>query len=307
MGGVRVLVGTRKGAFVLTSDERTAGLGGRRAALRGLGELPPQGLAGGPRPGLGGAVRGLVRAADPALRRRRARPGSRSATTFALRRRARHPPVVRRHAAPVGVRPGVAPRAVAHRPRHRLRRRRGRRAVQDHRRRRRPGPSSSGLREHGSGSHWQPGAGGMCLHTILLDPTDEQRMYTAISAAGAFRTDDGGTTWTADQQGPAVRRHPRPGRRGRPLRPQPRDAPVAARGAVHAEALGRHAQRRRRRLLARDQRRPADRLRLPDRRARPRAGDGLRRADPVGLRSTSRRTAGCASTAAAPAAASGSR
>ena len=53
----------------------------------------------------------------------------------------------------------------------------------------------SGLREHDTGPKWQPGAGGMCLHTILLDPQDPQRIYVAISAAGAFRTDDGGTTW----------------------------------------------------------------------------------------------------------------
>jgi photosystem II stability/assembly factor-like uncharacterized protein len=53
----------------------------------------------------------------------------------------------------------------------------------------------AGLRGHGSGPAWQPGAGGMCLHTILLDPSDQQRMFVAISAAGAFRTDDGGTTW----------------------------------------------------------------------------------------------------------------
>ena len=53
----------------------------------------------------------------------------------------------------------------------------------------------SGLRGHGSGSQWAPGAGGMGLHTILLDPTNPQRMYIAISSAGAFRTDDGGTTW----------------------------------------------------------------------------------------------------------------
>jgi photosystem II stability/assembly factor-like uncharacterized protein len=58
-----------------------------------------------------------------------------------------------------------------------------------------------GLRGHGSGSQWQPGAGGMCLHTILLDPTDPQRMMVAISAAGAFRTDDGGTTWHPINQG----------------------------------------------------------------------------------------------------------
>jgi len=58
-----------------------------------------------------------------------------------------------------------------------------------------------GLREHGSGSHWQPGAGGMCLHTIILDPSNSQRMFVAISAAGVFRTDDGGTTWQPINKG----------------------------------------------------------------------------------------------------------
>lgn len=52
-----------------------------------------------------------------------------------------------------------------------------------------------GLRGHGTGPSWQPGAGGMCLHTILLNPTNRQRIVIAISAAGAFRTDDGGETW----------------------------------------------------------------------------------------------------------------
>ena len=46
----------------------------------------------------------------------------------------------------------------------------------------------SGLREHGTGPNWQPGAGGLCLHTILIDPTNPQRIFIAISAAGAFRT-----------------------------------------------------------------------------------------------------------------------
>ncbi|MBW3647085.1 MAG: exo-alpha-sialidase [Actinobacteria bacterium] len=58
-----------------------------------------------------------------------------------------------------------------------------------------------GLRGHGTGPQWQPGAGGMCLHTILLHPTDEQRMFAAISAAGAFRSDDGGASWLAVNQG----------------------------------------------------------------------------------------------------------
>jgi photosystem II stability/assembly factor-like uncharacterized protein len=58
-----------------------------------------------------------------------------------------------------------------------------------------------GLRAHGSGPHWQPGAGGLCLHTIILDPSDPQRVFIAISAAGAFRTDDGGETWRPINQG----------------------------------------------------------------------------------------------------------
>ena len=59
----------------------------------------------------------------------------------------------------------------------------------------------SGLRGHGSGPRWQPGAGGMCLHTILVDPGNPQRIVIAISSAGAFRSDDGGATWKAINQG----------------------------------------------------------------------------------------------------------
>ncbi len=59
----------------------------------------------------------------------------------------------------------------------------------------------SGLRGHGSGSHWAPGAGGMCLHTIVIDPSNHKRMYVAISSAGAFRTDDEGATWKPINQG----------------------------------------------------------------------------------------------------------
>ena len=58
-----------------------------------------------------------------------------------------------------------------------------------------------GLRGHGTGPKWQPGAGGMCLHTIILDPSNAQRMYIAISAAGAFRTDDGGKIWKPINRG----------------------------------------------------------------------------------------------------------
>jgi photosystem II stability/assembly factor-like uncharacterized protein len=58
-----------------------------------------------------------------------------------------------------------------------------------------------GLRGHGTGPDWQPGAGGMCLHSIILDPTNARRMYIAISAAGAFRTDDGGVSWKPINKG----------------------------------------------------------------------------------------------------------
>lgn len=58
-----------------------------------------------------------------------------------------------------------------------------------------------GLRQYGSGAQWQPGAGGLCLHTILIDPQDERRMWIAISAAGAFRTENGGETWSPINRG----------------------------------------------------------------------------------------------------------
>jgi BNR/Asp-box repeat len=58
-----------------------------------------------------------------------------------------------------------------------------------------------GLRGNDTGPRWQPGAGGMCLHTILLDPSDPQRMFIAISAAGAFRTDNGGKSWKPINRG----------------------------------------------------------------------------------------------------------
>ena len=59
----------------------------------------------------------------------------------------------------------------------------------------------SGLRLHGTGASWQPGAGGLCLHTIIPDPSDPNRIFIAISAAGAFRTDDGGKTWKPINRG----------------------------------------------------------------------------------------------------------
>lgn len=59
----------------------------------------------------------------------------------------------------------------------------------------------AGLRGHPTGSKWMPGAGGMAVHTILLDKKNPNRMYVAISAAGAFRSDDNGATWKPINKG----------------------------------------------------------------------------------------------------------
>ena len=61
-----------------------------------------------------------------------------------------------------------------------------------------------GILEHPTRQGWQPGAGGLCCHSIQLDPADTGRLYVAISAAGSFRTDDGGETWTPINRGVAA-------------------------------------------------------------------------------------------------------
>jgi photosystem II stability/assembly factor-like uncharacterized protein len=67
-----------------------------------------------------------------------------------------------------------------------------------------------GLRTHETGAEWQPGAGGLCLHSIVQDPRDSQTMYIAISAAGVFKTTDGGETWKAANQGLRSEQIPNP-------------------------------------------------------------------------------------------------
>ena len=142
----------------------------------------------------------------------------------------------------------------------------------------------SGLRGHGSGPSWQPGAGGMCLHTILLDPSDPGRIFIAISAAGAFRTDDGGKTWKPINRGLQLAVHPRPDCRGRPLRPPHRHAPVAPEvlfmqkhwDVMRSDDAGESWHEVSGNL-------PTD-FGFADRRARARAGDDLRRADQERLR-----------------------
>jgi photosystem II stability/assembly factor-like uncharacterized protein len=53
----------------------------------------------------------------------------------------------------------------------------------------------TGLTQHPTREQWAPGNGGLCLHTILVDPTNPRRMWIGISAVGVFRTDDGGQSW----------------------------------------------------------------------------------------------------------------
>ncbi len=127
---------------------------------------------------------------------------------------------------------------------------------------------------------WQPGAGGMGLHTIILDPKHPGRIFVAISAAGVFRTDDGGGNMERDESRIEVPvRAARPGCGSGPLRASHRHAPIASGRALHAEALGRHAHGQRRRVLERSQRQSAVGLRFPHRCPRARAGDRLCRPD----------------------------
>ena len=278
MSGVRVLVGTRKGAFVLTSDgkrERWDVSGPHFAGweiyhLKGspadpnrlyasqssgwFGQLIQRSNDGGKTLGAGGQQ---VR----------------------VRRRPRHAPVVRRHAAPLGVQARLASRAVADRSGHGLRRGRRRRLVPLDRRRADVAGASRTARPR---ARRPPGsrvpAGCACTRSCWI------RAIPSGSSSPSRRRACSAPTTPARRGGRSTaacksEQHPRPDCRGRPLRAPHRDAPVASGRAVHAEALGRHAQRRRRRVVARGQRQLADRLRVPDRRARARAGDHLRRAD----------------------------
>ena len=107
----------------------------------------------------------------------------------------------------------------------------------------------SSLRQ-AKGHLWQPGAGGMGLHTILLDPSDPKRIYIAISAAGAFRTDDGGVTWKPINRGLKSQYElPDPDAEVGHCVHRIALHPSRLERSVHAEALGRSAHGQRRRLL----------------------------------------------------------
>ena len=137
----------------------------------------------------------------------------------------------------------------------------------------------AGLRGHGTGPRL---AARRRRHGPAHDPAGSEPSGTDVRAPSRPRAPSGPTTAarpggrsTADCD-QSTSRSPA---RGRLLRSPHRHAPVAAERAVHAKALGRPAQRRCRRVLARGQRQLADRLRLSHRRSRARAGNHLRRAD----------------------------
>ncbi len=112
----------------------------------------------------------------------------------------------------------------------------------------------AGLRRHGSGPHWQPGAGGMCLHTILLDPSNpEPDLYRDI-CRGRVPKRRRRRDVAAHQPWIKIPIHPRPDCGSGSLRSPHRAASLAAGRAVHAKALGCDAQRQCRRVVARDQR-----------------------------------------------------
>ena len=99
-----------------------------------------------------------------------------------------------------------------------------------------------GLRTHKTGPQWQPGAGGMCLHTIILDPVNEGSDVCRHLGGWRVPLRQRRQDMATDEQGTAFAGDSRRGRRGGPLRAPHRHASVPPRHAVHAEALGRHAQ-----------------------------------------------------------------
>ena len=279
MSGVRVLVGTRKGAFVLTSDGKRERWDVSGPALPGLGDLPRQGVARRPGPAVRLAVQRLVRPGHPALRRRRRDLGA-GGQRVPIRRRPRDAPVVRRHAAPVGVRAGLAPGAVARRSGHRLRRGRGRWPVPV-RRRRAAWQELPGLRASGSGAVVAAGRGrDVPAHDHAGPGRRPAGCYAAISAAGAFRSDDDGQTWRPvnrglQSEGIPDPRTPRSGTACTGWRCTPRGPDVLYMqkhwDVMRSDDAGESWHEISGNL--------PDRFRVPDRRARARAGHRLRGPD----------------------------
>ena len=188
-------------------------MGRERPAFRRLGDVPPQGLARGSEPAVRVADQRVVRAADPALRRRRQDVGA-GGQQVRLRRRARHAPVVRRHAAPVGVRARLASRTVADRSGHGVRGRRGRGALQVDRRR------AELARAVGAAPTRDRlvVAAGRGRHVPAHDPARSEEPAAHLHrdlGRGRVPQRRRGRDVAADQQRPALGTAPRSGRGGR--------------------------------------------------------------------------------------------
>ena len=244
MSGVRVLVGTRKGAFILTSDGKRQNwdVSGPHFAgweiyhLKGS-PVDPNRLYASQSSGWFGQM--IQRSNDGG------KTWEPVGNKFVYDGVARHAPVVRRHAAPVGVQARLASRAVADRTRHGLCRRRGRRDLPHDRRRaelaRAARPARPRLRVA-----WRPAPAACACTRSCWIPTNPSGC-SSRSPQPERSAPTTAANLAADEPGAAAPSTSRPERRGRPLRPPHRHAPLPAERAVHAEALGRHAQRQRRR------------------------------------------------------------
>ena len=138
-----------------------------------------------------------------------------------------------------------------------------------------------GLWDHPHRPEWEPGGGGLCLHTVLVHPEDPARLLIAISAAGVYLSDDGGDTWRASNSGIVVTVPPRfADARVRPVRPQGGPRCRERRAALPAAPRRHLPQRQRRRLVGADAVDRRCRLRLP-RRGPPHEA-GHRVPDPLG-------------------------
>ena len=268
MSKVRVLVGTRKGAFILTSDgkrEKWEVSGPHFAGweiyhLKGspadpnriyasqssgwFGQMIQRSDDGGKTWQQPGTPAGeAARAGSPEGREQQVR----LRRVCRNRQAAHHASVVRRHAASLGVQARLASGAVAHRSRHGLRRSRRRRAVPLDRRRRRTGRNSPACAATAPGRSGSRARAACACTPSFSIPSDPERIFIAISAAGAFRTDDGGKTWKPINRGLRSQYIPDPTAEVGHCVHHIAMHPSRPECAVHAEALGRDAQRRRRR------------------------------------------------------------
>ena len=200
-----MLVGTRKGAFILTSDGKREKWDVSGPHFGGWEIYHLKGSPADPEPALRLAVERLVRPGDPALGRRRQDVGA-GRQQVRLRRRARHAPVVRRHAAPVGVQARLAPRAVADRSRTRSTPASRTRRCSARPTAARPGTSCPGCARHGSASVV---AAGRRRHVPAHDPRSIRRTRSGCSSRSRRPARSAPTTaaqtWRPINRGPALR------------------------------------------------------------------------------------------------------